>query len=174
MKLFNLIVAHTPGRSGYMEALRYLQAYIPGLRVYYTRQSIILAKVPDPYAAVETLKHKLPPDSPILRVIPVDEVTSPYIEDVLEVVKRLYPRRIPQDAYFAVKVEGRLMRRSGGEVGRLEAQREIGDIVDRPVRLKNPDFLILVKVVRLQSDLVYAAVMIAPPSSIYSKASAQS
>ncbi len=169
MRIFNLIVSHQPGRDAYMEALRYLRAYLNDFLLLYTRQSLIIGKVGDPYKAVKVLKKVLPPESPILRVIPVDEVVAPFIEDVIEVVKRLYPIRIPPDSRFAVRVEGRLYRRSGGEIGRLEAQRMIGDIVDRGVNLSNPDYLVLVKTVRVQRDLAYAAIMIAPPSSIYSK-----
>ena len=169
MPLFNLIVSHQPGRAGYLEALRYLRAYLEGFQVFYSRQSIILARVPDPYRAVKVLADRLPPDSPILRVIPVDEVTPSYLEDVVEKVKVLYPRRIPRDARFAVRVEGRLYRREGGEVSRLEAHRVIGGVVDRPVDLRNPDYLVLVKVVRVSGG-GYAGIMIAPPSSIYSRA----
>ncbi len=167
--MFNLIVSHLPGRSGYHEALRYLRAYIEGFQLFYARQSLILGRVPDPYRAAKLLAEKLPPDSPILRVIPVDRVTLPYIEDVLEAVRELYPRRIPADATFAVKVEGRLRRRGGGEVGRLEAHREIGAIVERSVDLRNPDYLILVKIVKLDSATSYAGVMIAPPEAVYSR-----
>lgn len=170
MPLFNLIVSHIPGRDGYFEALRYLRAYIDGLQVFYTRQSIILARVPDPRRAVEILVEKLPPDSPILRVIPVDAVVQPYLEDVKAAVARLYPRMIPAGAKFAVRVEGRLRRREGGEVGRIEAQREIGDVIDRPVDLKNPDYLVLVKVVKAGGGSAYAAIAITPPSLIYSRA----
>ncbi len=173
LKLFNIVVSHQPGRDSYMEALRYLRAYLPDFRVQYTRQSIILGKVNDPYKAVEILRARLPPDSPILRVIPVDEVTPPFLEDVIDAVKRLYPSRIPTSAKFAVRVEGRLYRRGdGNEVSRLEAQRLIGDVVDRDVNLSKPDYLILVKVVRIQRDLAYAAIMIAPPSSVYSRSAA--
>ncbi len=170
MPLFNLIVSHTPGRDGYFEALRYLRAYIEGLQVFYTRQSLILARVPDPRRAVKVLSERLPPDSPILRAIPVDAVVQPYLEEVRETVARLYPRLIPEGAKFAVRVEGRLRRRDGGEVDRITAQREIGDVVDRPVDLRNPDYLVLVKVVKLKGGAAYAAVAITPPSLIYSKA----
>ena len=170
MPLFNLIVSHIPGREGYHEALRYLRAYIEGLQVFYTRQSVILARVPDPRRAVRVLSENLPPDSPILRAIPVDVVVQPYLEDVREAVAKLYPRVIPEDATFAVRVEGRLRRRDGGEVGRVEAQSEIGAIVDRRVNLRNPDYLILVKVVKTGGGAAYAAVSITPPSLIYSRA----
>ncbi len=167
--MFNLIVSHLPGRSGYHEALRYLRAYVDGFQLFYARQSLILGRAPDPYYAARILAERLPPDSPILRVVPVDRVTLPYLEDVVEVVKELYPQRIPDDATFAVRVEGRLRRRNGGEVGRLEAHREIGAVVERRVDLRNPDYLILVKVVKLDSATSYAGVMIAPPRAVYSR-----
>ncbi len=173
MPLFNLIVSHLPGKEGYFEALRYLRAYIEGFHVFYTRQSIILARVPDPRRAVKVLSERLPPDSPILRVIPVDTVVQPYLEDVKRVVAELYPRIIPEGAKFAVRVEGRLRSRSGGEVDRITAQREIGAVVERPVDLRNPDYLILVKVVKAGGGAAYAAVSITPPTLIYSKARAR-
>ncbi len=171
LRLFNLIVAHEPGRWGFREALRVLRGLLPGALVFDTPKHLILLRVGDPYAAVERLAANLDSGQPILRAIPLDAVAPPYVEDVARLAARLAAEKAEGgEATFAVRVEGRLWRRETGEpVSSREAVEAIAEGIDLPVDLRSPGLLVLVKVVRLSRAQRYAGIMVAPPSSIYSR-----
>ncbi len=168
IRLFNLIVSHLPGIRESRRALRFVKSVVHGVRVIDTPQSLLLLKVDDPYGAVKAIADSIEPGStPILRVVPVDVNTRPFLNVVREVVREL-ASKIPENSSFAVRLEGRLYDESGNPVHRLDAVRAIADPINRPVDLRNPDYLVLVKVVSLSYGQRYAAVMVAPPDSIFS------
>jgi len=171
-RLFNLIVAAEPAYPGPQRALRLVKTLLGNPMVFDTPKSLILLRVDDPYAAVQQLEKQLGPDDPVLRAVPLDGETTPYVEDVAEAVKHLVAEKAAGGRpSFAVKIEGHLYSRETGErLHSADAVRIIADGIDLPVNLDNPDLLVLVKVVRVGRAQRYAGIMVAPPASIYSRA----
>ncbi|MET1102132.1 MAG: hypothetical protein ABWW69_06645 [Pyrodictiaceae archaeon] len=170
LNLFNLIISHLPGRYEFNEAMRILRSLLPGLRVFDTPPPLILARVEDPYLAVKFLMENIPRGSPIIRAIPLDAVTLPYLSHVKLVVEKLAKRKLEPSDTFAIRLEGHLYASNDKGVRRLhkdEAIRAIAEKINNKVKLYAPDKLILIKVVRVSRALRYAGIMVAPPSSIY-------
>ncbi len=168
---FNLIVTHEPGYENFLLAKQQVLDILGKVSVVDTAQSIMLLRVEDPYEAVSRLAEELPGSTPILRIVPVDEVVEPTTEKVGEAVEKLAEEKIPRGATFKIKLDGHLYKDMGGVWRRLHKQEAIEEIarrVDRPVNLSSPQWLIYVKVVRMYGGWEYAAVMVAPPSSIFS------
>ncbi len=174
LRLFNVIVAHEPGRWGFREALRFVKNVLPGVVVFDTPRNLLLLKVGDPFGAVRRIAESADVDSPVLRAIPLDGEVPAFVEDVVDVVRELVglkASRLGGRPSFAVRVEGRLYsREGGGPVSSVDAVRAIAEPVDLPVNLRSPDLLVLVKVVRLSRSQRYAGVMVADPGSVFSRA----
>ena len=171
LKLFNLVAAVEPSSWERRRALSFIRSNLPSARLFAELQSLLLFRVGDPYSAVQLLASKLAgSDEPILRLIPVDVVTPPYPADVADVVARLTAERAGPGDTFAVKLEGHLFdRETGRRLHKSEAIRIIAEKVSLPVNLSEPTLLVLVKVIRVERSLYYAAITVAPPCSIYSK-----
>ena len=172
MRLFNLVVAAEPAWPGPRQALRLVRDILGNVIVFDTPKSLILLKTEDPFQAVRRLREQLGPDDPVLRAIPLDGETAPYVEDVREAVAELIKsKKGGGKPSFAVKIEGHLMSRETGErLHNVDSARIIAEPIDLPVNLSNPDLLVLIKVVRLNRGQRYAGIMVAPPSVIYSRA----
>ncbi len=173
-RLFNLIVAAEPAYPGPQRALRLIKTLLGNPIVFDTPKSLILLRVENPYEAVKRLEKQLGPEDPVLRVVPLDGETPPYVEDVAEAARSLVEEKagaIGGEPTFAIKIEGRLYSREPGEpLHSADAVRIIADGIELPVNLDSPDLLVLVKVVRLSRAQRYAGIMVAPPDSIYSRA----
>lgn len=170
-KPFNLIITHEPGYENFLLAKHQVLEILGEASIIDTAQSIMLLRVDDPYKAVQEIASKLPESTPILRAVPIDDVVEPTTQKVGEAVKRLAEERIPEKATFRIKLDGHLYRDMGGVWQRLhkqEAIEEIARLIDRPVNLDNPMWLIYIKVVRMYGGWEYAAIMVAPPTSIFS------
>ncbi|ABM81024.1 THUMP domain-containing protein [Hyperthermus butylicus] len=170
-RLFNLVIAYEPGTHREDDAIRLLRSIIPGFRVFDVAQFLILGKVyGNPYQAVQAAAEKLSEDDPILRMIPVDYNTPPYVESVAPLIAELIRERAKPGDTFAVRLEGYLYsRETERKLHKREAIEAIAENIDLPVDLDNPRILVLVKVVRLTRSLSYAAVTVAPPCTIYSR-----
>jgi tRNA acetyltransferase TAN1 len=172
-KLFNLIVAHEPGYYASREAMRTIRSVLGAVRLFAAPQSLLLLSVDDPYKAVAKLARELTDDSVILRAIPLDAVSSPYLDDVDKTVKKTLQEKYgsKNGKTFAIRLEGHLVdNESGRLLHKDEAIRYLAKGIELPVNLDNPDILILVKIVRASKGLYYAGIMVAPPCSIYSRA----
>ncbi len=175
-RLFNLIVAHEPGYYASREALRSIRSILGGVRLFAAPQSLLLLSVDNPYEAVAKLASNLPNDSVILRAIPLDAVTTPYLQDVDRAVKKLLADKYGAEPgkAFAIRLEGHLVdEATGRRLHKDEAIKVLASGIDRPVDLDNPDILVLVKVVRASRGLYYSGIMVAPPCAIYSRAKNQ-
>ncbi len=169
---FNLIVIHEPGQDNYGWARNQVRQVL-GLGAIFVSayQSVILYKVSgDPHEAASRLRRFLKGSStPIIRVIPVDYVTEPIIDEVVKVVKELAPR-IPPDSTYRITLEGHLyMLRSDGakvKMHSLDAIKEMAKYVSRPVNLKNPSWIIYVRVVRYMRVRRKAAISLVRPEEI--------
>jgi tRNA acetyltransferase TAN1 len=171
-KLFNLIASVEPGWREKRKALNFVRDNLPSARLFAELQSLLLFKVNEPYKAVRTLSEKLVgSNEPILRLIPVDTVTPPYPKDVADAAYELVEKRCKPSDTFAVKLEGHLFDPdTGRRLHKIDAVRTIAERIQLPVNLSNPSILVLVKVVKMSRSLYYAAIMVAPPCVIYSKA----
>lgn len=171
-KLFNLIVSHEPGYYSKREALRIVRDVAGTLTIFAQPQSLLLLKVHDPFAVVEKLKTVLDASMPILRVIPLDGETEPYIESVASIVRELVREKTgAKRPAFAIRLEGYLFEKgSRRQLHRDEAIRVIAENIDLPVNLSNPELLVFIKVVRIERGQYYAGIMVASPDSILSRA----
>lgn len=170
-KLFNLIVAHEPNREARRRVLRFVKSLAPMARVFAMPTPLILFSVKNPYSVVNEIRVNITADTPILRAIPVDLETPPYVEDVAAVVERLIAERARSGDTFAVRLEGRLYTRQEHKpLHKRDSITIIARSINLPVNLSRPSILVLVKTVRVQRAQRYAAIMVAPPSSIYSRA----
>ncbi len=171
-QLFNLIVSHEPGLPGMRRALREVEAAL-GMKVlvFDSPRNLLLLKVDDPFKATALLRERLPLDTVVLRAVPLDSVAAPYLDEVAEEAAQLFSAKARPGNTFAIRLEGHLLdRESGAELHKQEAIRVIAKGIDAPVNLTAPDILVLVKVVRVRRSLHYAGIMVAPPSSIFSRA----
>ena len=163
---------HEPGQDNYGWARNQVRQIL-GLDAIFVSayQSVILYKVSgDPHEAASKLRNLLKGSStPIIRVIPVDYVTEPIIDEVVEIVKEL-AHRIPPNSPYRITLEGHLyMVRSDGAKVRmhsLDAIKEMAKYVDRPVNLKNPSWVIYVRVVRYMRVRRKAAISLVKPEEI--------
>ncbi len=136
-----------------------------------TSQSRILARVDNPYETIDLISEFLPEDTPILRVIPVDEVLEPYVEDVAERAWSLAEEKIPQESTYRVTIEGGHLywRKNGQWAHTIDAIKYIASKIDRKVDLENYDWIVYVRVLKIRYS-EYAALTVAPAKYIFSKA----
>ena len=175
-KLFNLIVAHEPWPPARREALHTLRSLLGAgnVRLFASPPSLLLLKVPDPYQVPGLLYRELGPSTPILRAIPLEGETPPYVEDAAEIVRDMVAEKAGElggSPSFAIRLEGHLYRRD--DMARLhkdEAIRIIARNIDLPVNLSSPDILVLIKVVRVERAQRYAGIMVGRPGDIFSRA----
>jgi len=168
-ELFNLIVTHYPGYDNYVIVRSQLQQVLERVEIVDSHQSLILARVDDPYKSVEVIRERIRGETPILRVIPVDSVTDVYVDRVAAKVKELFDAKVPANSSFKVEIDGRLFAMKEGEIVPLhtrEAIEIIAGLISNPVDVKNPDFLAYVKTVKLYRVNDFAAVTVCKPSSI--------
>ena len=167
---FNLMITHEPSYQNYKWAMDQITSILGHVVVIDAIQSRILLKVNDPYNALELLTQYLPRDTPILKIIPVDEVVDPYVEDVANVVWDLADSKIPKESTYRITLEGRhLYWKSNGSIAhREEAIKYIASKIDRPVNLKNYEWIVYIKVLRLHRR-ERASITVAPTKYIFSR-----
>ncbi len=174
---FNIIITHYPGYDNFSMAREQLREILEEIRIIDTGQSIILAKVKDPYEAVKIIRDSGLRETPILRVIPVDRVTDIYVDRVAEAVRELLLGKSKPEESFKIKIDGHLYALREDVSERLhkdEAIKIIAEGIDRPVDLRNPDWLVYVKAVRLYRVTELASVTVCRPPDILSFAPRES
>ncbi|MGC9121978.1 MAG: hypothetical protein ACP5HP_03450 [Thermogladius sp.] len=159
---FNLIITHEQGGENYRAVLSELRRLLGDLAVVDTGPSVILAKVPDPYKAVDTLRGATL--SPLIyRVVPVDVVLDPFVEVVAEEAGRLAEEKIPVDKTYRVTLHGRLYwRETRLPAHTSDAIRVIAERVKRQVSLTHPDYVVYVRCVKLYHRRRLATLTVAP------------
>ncbi len=166
---FNLVVSHLPGLHARRLVREELRSVLGYDRVWFPvqGQSLTLAEYRgDPLEAVELLRKGLPEDTVILKVVPALRVVEPEVEAVKRVVDELLASA--PEGSFAVRLQGRLLR-GGRPLGSMEAVRLLAEGVPRPVNLRSPDVLVLVRVVNVRGVRA-AAVYVGRPSGVLSLA----
>ena len=169
---FDLIVSTYAFREE--NAIVELTEYLGSVYVVRKQRSLILLKTPriDPYYAVEKIRELIDPfNTNILRVIPVDEVTSCILQEVAEAIWRLVPVKIGEDETFRITIDGYLYKRMEDGTVRRARTREsieyIAERIDRKVNLSKPDKVVYVKTVALRGG-DYASITICKPTQIIS------
>lgn len=168
---FNLIITHYPGYDNYVVVREQLKNLFDSIKIVDTSQSIILAIVDDPYSAVERIKSSGIKETPILRVIPVDAVTDVFVDRIKQAVHELIEKKVKPEETFKIKIDGRVYRRGEGSVERIhrdEAIKMIAENIHNPVNLKNPDWLVYVKTLRIYRSTELASISVCRPWNIIS------
>ncbi len=162
---FNLVITHLPGWPHARDAEKHLYWLLDGVEIVYRAPNIILARVDDAKGSVERLRRSLPASTPILRAIPVDEVTYPRVSDVKEAVHGLIENAPPGS--YAIKLDGHLYDDNGELMHKIDSIKVIADGIERPVDLTNPDILVYIKVVKYRRGRL-AAIYVGPREGILS------
>ena len=169
--VFNLIITHEPGLDNYRWARNQIRQLIgEGLRYISSYQSVILYDVDeDPHEVAKRLREALSGQAtPIIRAIPIDYVTQPYIDDVEEVVKEISDK-IPPQHTFRITLEGHLYMLVGGRRVRLhtiDSIRVLAKHIDREVNLEHPDTVLYIKVVKYMRGRRKAGISLLKPEEL--------
>ncbi|MCX8196536.1 MAG: THUMP domain-containing protein [Acidilobaceae archaeon] len=166
-KPFNVIISHLPGLDARQRVATFMRQtvgyfYIAG----YVSNNLVLGKVRDPLAAAEALLSRLSPQSPILRFIPVLEITGTRLSEVRPVVLELLSRR---PGSFAIRLDGHLEDEEGRPMSRRDAIVALAEGVERKVDLERPEVLVYVKVVKFRGRWV-SAIYVGDPKYVISVA----
>ncbi len=164
-KPFNLIITHLPGWPNAREAEKHLYWLLDDVKIVYGRPGIILALVDDSRKAVERLRRSLPEHTPILRVIPIDAVTYPRVNEVRKMVHTLLSS--VGEGSFAIRLDGHLYDENGEIMHKIDSIRIIANDIERQVDLSKPDILVYIKVVPYRRGRL-AAIYVGPPKGILS------
>lgn len=167
--LFNLIITHYPGYDNYVLARNQLQQVLSDIQIIDSRQSLMLAYVDDPYKSIEIIRERIRGETPLLRVIPVDAITDVYIDRVAKKVIELFYSKASKDHSFKIEIDGKLFINKEGEViplHTIEAIEQIASLIDNPVNVKNPDYLIYIKTIKLYRVTELAAITVCKPNEI--------
>lgn len=167
--LFNMIITHYPGYDNYVLARTQLQQALENMQIIDSRQSLMLIRVDDPYKSIEIIREKIRGETPILRVIPVDAITDVYIDRVAKTVKEIFYSKVPRDSSFKIEIDGRLFMSKEGEViplHTIEAIEHIASFIDNPVNVRNPEYIVYIKTMRLYRVTELATITICKPNQI--------
>ncbi len=167
---FNIIVTHEQGLDNY----RFILSRIRSTGVNYIlvdrAPSIILLRVEDPYEFVKALKDHVGNIQVLYRVIPVDAVVNPYVEEVAAKASELAENKIPLDKTFRVTLHGRLYwAETRMPAHTMDAIRVIAEKINRSVSLKKPDYVVYVRSIKLYHRRRYATITVTTPNMILSK-----
>ncbi len=164
---FNLIVTFEPGRDNLDWAFSQINECIGTTYVVVrVRPSLMLLRVDDPYRVWKKLKECLCcRDTPIHRVVPVDEVVDPLVDKVAKKAQQYALKRIPENATYRITLHGKLYTvDSSGRLTQmhsLDAIRIIASGIPRKVNLSNPDWTIYIRTVPVGRWFVVAALSVA-------------
>ncbi len=167
MSSFNLMITHEPGPENYRYVLSVLRDLLGNYRVVDAGTAVILVKVDDPYEAVKELSKHRGELSIIYRVIPIDKVVDPYVEDVAEEAAKLAEEKIPRDKTYRVSLRGRLYwKETRMPAHTMDAIKIIAEKINRIVSLTHPDYVVYIRSVRLYHRRRVAAITVTTPDNI--------
>lgn len=167
MNSFNLMITHEPGPENYRYVLSILRDILGNYRVVDAGTAIILVKVDDPYGAIKELSKHRCELSIIYRVIPIDKVVDPYVEDVAEKAAKLAEEKIPRDKTYRVSLRGRLYwKETRTPAHTMDAIKIIAEKIDRNVSLTHPDYVVYIRSVRLYHRRRVATITVTTPDNI--------
>lgn len=167
MGSFNLMITHEPGPENYRYVLSILRDILGDYRVVDAGTAVILVRVDDPYGAVKELGKHRGELSIIYRVIPIDKVVDPYVEDVAEEATKLAEEKIPRDKTYRVSLRGRLYwKETRMPAHTMDAIKIIAEKIDRIVSLTHPDYVVYIRSVRLYHRRRVATITVTTPDNI--------
>jgi len=170
MSSFNIIVTHEQGLDNYRFVLSRIRSAGVNYVLVDKAPSIILLRVEDPYEFVKALRDHVSNIQVLYRVIPVDAVVNPYVEEVAVKAAELAESKIPLDKTFRVTLHGRLYwAETRMPAHTMDAIRVIAEKIDRPVSLKKPDYVVYVRSIKLYHRRRYATITVTTPDMILSK-----
>ncbi len=164
---FNLVITYEIGRENLEWVFSQLNSCIgTNYIVVKVRPSMILLKVEDPYDVWFKIKSCLyNHDTPIHRVIPVDEVLDPLIDRVKNKAREYAIKRIPEDATYRITLHGKLYTLDSNgrlvKLSSLEAIKIIASEIHRRVDLKNPDWVVYIRTVPVAKWFIVAILSVA-------------
>lgn len=131
-----------------------------------TRQSLTLLRVREPYETWSKLKKcLLDLETPIHRIVPVDEVVDPLVKKVAERAKVLANERIPENATYRITLHGHLYdvdeRGRLTQIHTIDAIRVIAQGIPRKVNLSNPEWVVYIRIVPVRRWFVVATLSVA-------------
>jgi tRNA acetyltransferase TAN1 len=105
----------------------------------------------NPVEAIHKLRSLLRVDPSkfrsIYRVIPIEEVVETDVLDIVDIVKRL-SSRIGKGESFRVTLEKRRT-----DLRSLKVIESVAEIIDRPVNLKEPDWVVLIEILGKETGI---------------------
>ena len=164
---FNVIITLEPSRENVDWAFSQINSCVGSSYVVTrVRSSLILLSVAEPYKFWFEIKKCLQgKDTPIHRVIPVDEVVDPIINKVAERARLYALSRIPVNATYRITLHGKLY--TIDDKGKLVKMHSIDAIkfiakgIDRKVNLENPDWVVYIRTVAVRRWQIVAAISVA-------------
>lgn len=167
---FNVVITHEQGLENYKFVLSRIRRAGVNYVLVDRAPSIILLRVEDPYEFIKALREHIGEIQVLYRVIPVDAVVNPYVEEVAAKAAELSDAKIPLDRTFRVTLHGRLFWAETRLLAHtMDAIRVIAEKISRPVSLKNPDYLVYIRSIKLYHRRRYATVTVSTPDAILSK-----
>ncbi|MGI0020453.1 MAG: THUMP domain-containing protein [Nitrososphaera sp.] len=124
---------------------------------------LILARTAmNPIAVVEKLKEVVASEPwevrYVLRVLPIEKIVAPELEDIQGAAGELAAARIGQDESFRVTVEKRHSHLHSAEIIDY-----VAEAVKRKVNLENPDWVVLVEIIGK-----HAGISVVRPGQVFS------
>ncbi len=169
MSDFNVTVACWRGKE--LKAELELKSYW-GNDFYVVRKQpslLIIKHRKDPFEAVKKLKEVVDPRyTTLLKAIPFDYSVPADIEEVIKAVKEA-AKKIPEGETYRITLHGPIFELKGDdwvELDKMEAIRRIAEVVDRPVNLDNPQWVVYIKSMPLRGIQV-AGVSVHKPEWIF-------
>jgi len=164
---FNLMITFEGGPYNYRYVLSLLRDLIGEYQLIDSSGSVMLLHVEDPYGVVSRLRVEKDRLNLIYRVIPVDHVLNPYVEEVAEKASQLAGEKIPQDKTYRVTLHGRLYwRETRLPAHSIDAVRIIAEKIDRKVNLTNPDYVVYVRSIKFYHRRRLAALTVTETRNI--------
>lgn len=164
---FNVLITLDPSKENIDWAFSQINSCIgTSYIVVKVRSSLILLNVLEPYRFWFEMKKCLQgKDTPIHRIIPIDDVVDPIIYRVAERAKSLALSRIPINASYRITLHGKIFKVD--ESGRLvkmhtiDAVKAIAEGIERKVDLENPEWVVYIRTVPIRRWYMVATISVA-------------
>ncbi|MEM0026595.1 MAG: hypothetical protein QXT53_01490 [Ignisphaera sp.] len=130
------------------------------------RSSLILLSVSEPYRFWFEMKKCLQgKDTPIHRIIPVDDLVDPMIHKVAEKARSLALARIPPNASYRITLHGKIFKVDDSgklvKMHTIEAIKVIAEGIERRVDLENPEWVVYIRTVPMRRWYIVATISVA-------------
>lgn len=148
---FNIMITYEPGVDNSTWVFSQINSCVGASYIIAKiKSSIILLGVQDPYAFWYNMKKCLyNRDTPIHRIIPVDQIVEPLVDRVAKIAKEYALKRIPENETYRITLHGHLYnideRGRLARVHSIDAVRYIAQYINRKVSLKEPQWIVYIR-----------------------------